>query len=315
MDRYSCIEKINSKLNSQALLAKRNEFKEKFGNQFESFFEEVDFEIAKLHSSTIALRLSLLDTLPDVLISKLRALSPDDKGFVAKELVARSLTRLTSFIEASALPLSIIQQYPVAVGYIVNSLILESEAFYGDETESYFDRDLRMASGFTIPAGAQIVDLRCWLPRSFYRFQGMKENLRCLLFVRFQLGGLGPLFRIHTDTRNLVDFNESGWNDCYARIVELLEVMPEVKGMVGTSWFYDPQLEKISPKLDYLCKIPMGGGAFLRIDGSGDVHTERAISRSPTRKRLYEEGKFLPVCATLIWSKKDIVRWLKRSSK
>lgn len=311
MDKNTCLENIDAALHGEAILAKRNEFKEAFGSQFELFFQGIENAIDELHSTNDALPLFLLDTLPEKLIAQLRELSPESKGLVAKELVTRGLARLAKYLDRSSFPLSIIQQYPTAIEYMVNSISGDPEASYGNEVESYFDRDLRMAFGFTVPAGAQVVDLRCWLPTNFYRYQGIIENFRCLSFVKIKLGGLGPLFRIHTDTRNLVEFNQSGWNDCYVRIAELLESMPRVKGVVGTSWFYDPQLENISPKLRYLRKVPTDGGAFLRIDGPGDVHTQRAITRSPTRKQLYEEGKYEPICATLVWPRKNIIQWSK----
>ena len=124
-----------------------------------------------------------------------------------------------------------------------------------------------------------------------------------------RLGGRGPLFRMHLDSRHLEEFNLLGRNQCFARIAELLEAMPGVRGLVGTSWFYDPQLERISPHLHYLRKVPMDGGAFLRIDGPGEIHTQRATARSETRRRLYEEGKYSPVCATVVWPRKDLLAW------
>jgi hypothetical protein len=301
---HTIIEDINAELNSEGFLAKRAAYKAKLGYQFESFFREVDLAITKLQFSDYELPLFLLDSLPPVLIAQLNALFPDDKGVVAKELVARYLTRLPASLEKSALPLSIIQQYPTAVRYIISSIVGDPDASYGS-----FDRDLRLASGFTVPAGAEVVDFRCWLPENFYRKKGLKENLRCLSFVMLRLGSRGPLFRMHLDARHLEEFNPVGRNRCFARIAELLEAMPGVRGLVGTSWFYDPQLERISPHLHYLRKVPMDGGAFLRIDGPGEIHTQRATVRSETRRRLYKEGKYSPVCATVVWPRKDLLAW------
>ena len=303
---HTIIDDIVAELNSEEFLAKREEFKAKLGYQFESFFREMDLAIAKLRSSDSALPLFLLDALPGILIKQLNEFLPDVKSMVTKELVARYLTRLPASLEKSALPLSIIQQYPTAVRYIISSIVRDPDASYGS-----FDRDLRLASGFTVPAGAEVVDFRCWLPTNFYRKKGLKENLRCLSFVMLRLGGRGPLFRMHLDARHLEEFNPVDRNRCFARIAELLEAMPGVRGLVGTSWFYDPQLERISSHLHYLRKVPMDGGAFLRIDGPGEIHTQRATVRSQTRRRLYEEGKYSPVCATLVWPRKAILAWSK----
>ena len=301
---HTIIDGIVAELNSEGFLAKREEFKTKLGNQFESFFREMDLAIAKLRSSDSALPYFLSDALPGVLIIQLNELLPDVKSMVAKELVARYLTRLPASLEKSALPLSIVEQYPTAVRYIISSIVCDPDASYGS-----FNRDLRLASGFSVPAGAEVVDFRCWLPTNFYRKKGLTENLRCLSFVMLRLGGRGPLFRMHLDSRHVEELNLLGRNQCFARIAELLEAMPGVRGLVGTSWFYDPQLERISPHLHYLRKVPMDGGAFLRIDGPGEIHTQRATARSQTRRRLYEEGKYSPVCCTLVWPRKDLLAW------
>jgi hypothetical protein len=310
MDLHTFAEELDRMLSSEEFLAKREELTARLDGRFESFFRNMDSAIDELQSSDAALPLSLLEALPRALVAQWRDLGPDVRSVVAKELVARRLTRLPAFIKRAKLPLSIIGQYPTAVRYMISSIVSDPSASYGNEG-SHFDRDLRLASGFTLPAGAEVVDLRCWLPKNFYRFQGLKENLRCLSFVMFRLGGLGPLFRMHLDSRHLEDFNPTGRNRCFARIADLLEAMPEVRGLVGTSWFYDPQLEKISPNLQYLRTVPMEGGAFLRIDGPGEIHTQRATARSQTRRRLYEEGRYSPVCATLVWPRKDLVSWSK----
>ena len=314
MNRDDCIGRINSALSSPIFHAKRSEFVRRFGTEFQGFFLGLELAIEELRLSNSALALSLLDSLPATLTSQLRQLSPEVKGLVAKELVCRMLGKLNGLIERSLLPLSILQQYPVAVAYMVNSIVCDLDEIYGDEHQSYADRDLRMASGFTIPAGVQILDLRCWLPRSFYRNQGVRENLRCLSFVVSRLGGLGPVIRMHIDTRNLEDFNPVGRRNCYLRIAELLDVMPAVKGLVGTSWYFDPQLETVSPKLNYLREVPASNGAFLRIDGPGEIHTQRAITRSPTRKKLFDEGLYRPTCATLVWPRRALLRWSKGQS-
>lgn len=210
-----------------------------------------------------------------------------------------------------ALPQSIDSLYPTTIEYIADSLISDEMEGYGLNGE-FFIKDLRLLSLQSFPGGAQIIDQSSYLHDHFYRYMGVKENLRRLFFMVFKLGGLGPLFRIHTDTRYLDDFNYKGWNECYLRIVDLLKQRIEVKGMIATSWFYDPQLVKISPHLRYLREVPCDNGAFLIIDGPGDIHTKRAIQTSKTRRKLYQEGKYTPTCCTLIWSRKKMIKWSER---
>lgn len=170
-------------------------------------------------------------------------------------------------------------------------------------------KDLRLASQLSLPCGAQAVDFRAWLPPSFYRNNGLRDNLGALWFVATNLGGMGPLFRIHTDTRDLSEFNEQGWTDCYRRIAALLKLYPEVRGVVGTSWFFDPALDRVSPHLSYLRKIPVHNGAYLRRDGESDGNTALALAKSQTRQKFHAEGKYTPCCFTVVWARRDLLRW------
>ena len=314
MDGESSLDSVTARLNSLEFVRRRTAFRERFGDRFESLFRQAEAMLASLRLSNHPLPLFVLETFPAAWTTEFQALPPAERGAVAKELVARSLAHLPRFIEKAGLPDSVVQCYPTAVGYITASILEDDDASYAEGIESFFDRDLRMATGFSFPAGAQIVDHRVWLPRTFYRYRGIKQNLRCLSFLAFQVGGLGPLLRIHTDTRNLAEFNPSGFRDCYGRVAELMRCMPAVRGLVSTGWFFDPAIEEISPRLQYIRRVPLEGGAFVRIDGPDALDAQHALARSPTRRKLYEEGKYKPICGTMVWPRKRLIRWCEERS-
>jgi len=118
------------------------------------------------------------------------------------------------------------------------------------------------------------------------------------------MGGLSPLYRIHTEIRYLKNYNEAGWDASYHKMSLLMRENPAIRGAIGTSWFYDPALEEISPRLAYLRKRPAENGAYLHYDGPGDIHTERATTSSETRRDLYEKGQYTPTCYTILWARK-----------
>lgn len=272
---------------------------------------ELNAEVVKLQNADDRLPLYVLDALPPRYARELEALPAEERGMLAKEIVSAHLDALPAWLLQSTLPSEIIDQYATTVAYIVRSLVDDDDAAYGVVRSSPFDRDLRMAAGFSLPVGSQIVDLRVWAPSTFYRYRGFMTNLRAFAFVKLRLGGLGPLVRIHVDTRNLAEFNEAGRNQCYVRIAQLMLTRPQIRGMIGTSWYLDPQIQTVSPRLAYLARVPLENGAFLRIDGAGEIHTQRATARSPTRRRLVEEGKYKPQCATLIWPRKQMIKWAR----
>jgi hypothetical protein len=213
-------------------------------------------------------------------------------------------------VKKESLPKKIISQYPLTIEYIAESLLSDDLKSYNFKAD-YFTKDLRILLMQSLPGGAQIIDQSSYLSNTFFRYNGKKENFRRLLFILFRIGNLGPLFRIHTENRYLDCFNLEGWNNCYLRIVELFGIKPEIRGLIATSWFYDPQLKKISPHLSYLREVPCNNGAFLIHDGPGEIHTKRAIKTSKTRRKLFQEGKYLPTCYTIIWPKKDMIEWNK----
>jgi hypothetical protein len=91
--------------------------------------------------------------------------------------------------------------------------------------------------------------------------------------------------------------------------------MPQLLGMFGASWFYDPVLDDISPRLAYLRKIPQDGGAHVLYVSTGGDHIDNATSTSPSRRKLYEEGKYMPKSYMLAWGKREQIDWAKRNPR
>ena len=83
--------------------------------------------------------------------------------------------------------------------------------------------------------------------------------------------------------------------------------------MAGTSWFYDPALPAISPRLAYLQSTPLANGAHLVRHGPGADHTARATETSPTRKALVASGSYVPIAGTIMWPRSDLLSWAVRN--
>ena len=120
-----------------------------------------------------------------------------------------------------------------------------------------------------------------------------------------------PWFRPHTEGRYLNEFNDAGWQDCYREIARLLERHPQIRGMAATSWFYDPALGEISPRLDYLRRLPMDHGALLVRHGTTPFDIHSATATSASRRALHEAGNYDPVCCSILWDRRDLIAWAK----
>jgi len=193
---------------------------------------------------------------------------------------------------------------------------IESEELVGFYKYSYdrFKKDLALCNLKLIPAGAQKVNL-ARIPVRFLFRGGIKQFLQGLIYIFFELRGT-TLFDMHTDIYDpnlLMEFTPEGWKVFYRRLAELLELYPDVKGVFGNAWLLDPKLEEVSPRLAYIRKLLVDIGGVTFYNGITVTGIEDAISKSPTRKRLYEEGKYLPRNYLGILSRNRLIDWAKRT--
>jgi len=180
--------------------------------------------------------------------------------------------------------------------------------------DDFFVKDLRFAAGLTVPAGAQVIDLRSSLGRrlSIQLLLRRFSMSNCVALLRTTT--IDPWYRMHTEQRNLDEFNASGWNAFYRRSASMLKIDTDVRGLVGTSWFFDPQLKTISPRLAYLLE-PTRHGAMLFPVGTSEFDISSATATSESRRKLYETGKYRPTSYTLIWPRDALLRWASNANQ
>ncbi|HJY08858.1 MAG TPA: hypothetical protein VJ323_21240, partial [Bryobacteraceae bacterium] len=185
---------------------------------------------------------------------------------------------------------------------------IDASADWLDLCDDLFQKEFGIVSLRLYVAGAELVDYRCGIPRSIVVRAGVSKIMANLAVMQ-RLGGFKPYFQSHLHAFNLDSFNEEGRNDLYRCCAELYALHPECLGMFGSSWFYDPVLDRISPRLSYLRTIPLAGGAHLFYVQDGGEATSSAIAKSATRRQLYEEGKYVPKTYTLVWGRKEQIKW------
>ena len=167
-------------------------------------------------------------------------------------------------------------------------------------------KDLGLCRQKIFPAGAQVVDPDSAFHRSLLLRGGLAQAFS---FARLLVSTKGHehWYQIHTHLSELVDFNPEGWDECYLRLAGMLELHPEVRGMWGGSWFYDPELESLSPRLSYLRQVPVANGARLYF--SNVLSDGGALSKSKTRREAYERGEYTPKAYVLIWPRNELIDW------
>lgn len=182
-----------------------------------------------------------------------------------------------------------------------------------------FSKDLSVCLLRLIPMGAQKVNVN-GIPRRIMIKAGPASGFGMFINILSEMGGFRPLYELHTDEHDssaLFEFTPDGWDRFYVRVAAMMELNKDIKGIFGISWFFDPQLERISPRLNFLRERPLqNGGRFFFVtqnkNGSGG-----ALARSATRQRLFEKGEYIPANYILIWPRKQLIQWansMKRDS-
>ena len=172
-----------------------------------------------------------------------------------------------------------------------------------------FRKDLSICLLLSLPCVAQVVEEIGGIPRLALTTGGVGQAMRLGRYLVATALRSGPYLEIHTHTPMLGDFNPAGWERCYELVAELLAPRPEFLGMVGGSWFYDPALAGISPRLAYLADTPINGGAFRVRLGASAEDAELATATSQSRRALVEAGTYVPTRWLLIWPRKALLAW------
>ena len=210
-------------------------------------------------------------------------------------------------------PESIVDQFRLNFGRIEKKI---GEAKFGAyvHTEDLFLKDLAICRLRVFPGGgAWIVDEHIGFSRAPLLTGGVGQFFKFLFLLLFVTRGNAPFYHLHIHLDLLDDFNAEAFAECHARIVEMLERHPEMKGIIGSSWLVDPALEKVSPQHVFIRKQRQDNGGWVFRVGV-DIHGG-ALAKSATRRRLYEEGKYVPTAYLAVWTRNKMIAWARRRAR
>jgi len=132
-----------------------------------------------------------------------------------------------------------------------------------------------------------------------------------LAFVAFRMGGVGPVMFSHLSPfRTNKALDEAEANRSYARMARTLERQPHVKGFAAWSWFRSPGTHAVSPHLAWLSRVFLEHGGFVSEAGPDDP-AHGALHRSATRRRLYEQGEYVPTKGLVMWPRRAMIEWAR----
>lgn len=166
-----------------------------------------------------------------------------------------------------------------------------------------FLKDLWLARAVMIPAFAQV-----WWPYSGLSAKSVfRAGAAATTYVFFRCGGRKPFMEGHThDPVAKAYWNEAGWGEALRLVALALPALPHLCGAFGTAWFYDPAVREISPRISFAQDLQVGRGAQRIRIGSNEAAIANATATSPSRRALFEEGKYSPTDYAVIWSRADL---------
>jgi len=209
-------------------------------------------------------------------------------------------------LPAADMPPAVLELWPEWIGRMADFLTAAADPYDRD----FWAKDVRLALVLSVPgARTQMIDLSSPMgPGQVLRHA--REGWGWSVIPAYAAAqAWKPWLEVHTESRELSDFNEAGWDRAWATAAEILKRRPEMAGMLGSSWFYDPPLETISPRLAYLRLNPLKHGAFMVHQGPGEIHTQRAGTSSPTRAAMIESGEYVARSWLVAWPRAALIRW------
>lgn len=233
-------------------------------------------------------------------------LGPDASDDLRRGLIALWALELPARIAGEDLPDEVLALYPDHIERLAAFLDADTGAYDRD----FWAKDVRVSLALSVPgAQTQIIDLSSPLGAGPVVRSALAGHGLNALPAWIGAGGWRSWLEVHTEARHLADFNEAGWDRAWVTAAAILKRRPHMAGMIGSSWFYDPPLETISPRLAYLRLNPLKGGAFMVHQGPGEIHTRRAGASSPTRAALIEKGEYVARSWIMAWPREALIRW------
>ncbi|MCB9655462.1 MAG: hypothetical protein H6729_15180 [Deltaproteobacteria bacterium] len=196
----------------------------------------------------------------------------------------------------------------------------EPDAYF-DLREGHLRMDFCLAGFGRVPVGPVVLESD-GLSRSLV-YQGPKGAVlkQGIDYVRLAIESRGnyPYFSskwaFRGDSRLLFHrrFGPDAQKKMYRLVAECLKTCPEYKGYVGTSWWNDPELHKVTPGLAQLTQLPMdNGGLLFRTFPCRDAFYD-AIFGAPKRVEAIREGRYIPRKCALVWPRAALLEWASKN--
>jgi len=229
-----------------------------------------------------------------------------------KLLVINLVSRAQNKFRQLDLPNEVKKYYSKDFNRIVSQVeTSKNNKGYYVSTNDNFCKDLSISSLRLFPIGARKYELSIFPIKRCIR-KGWGQFVKMLIYFVFVTRGIAPFLTGHYDTNDpdfIKEFKIEGQIFAYRIISEVMKLNPGIKGYYGINWINDPQIERISPRLSYIRYANIACGCKYFYLGANRSSIKNATMKSPTRRRLYDEGNYLPENYAFVFSRKQMIDW------
>jgi len=190
----------------------------------------------------------------------------------------------------------------------ISHLIETPGDFVFEWSNDRFVKDVSICCGRMYPVGPGLLEVS-GVPRALLYKKGPIQFCSFLLMILFGMKGVRPVLENHTHLANVKKFNPDGWLGAYHIVSDILRMNRDIKGFMRSSWFIDPTITDISPRLAYLREIPVTNGAKI-FYMSDEGEKSGSFSRSLTRKKLFDDGEYIPKTYYLLWPRDKLIKFV-----
>jgi len=225
--------------------------------------------------------------------------------------LCRLMANALESLEGDTLPETIRQHYRSWFERIVEDFDAQPETYYDLDRPLWpLRKDLGVSSRRSIPiGGAWVIETRSLAKGAMIRQAQAKSTTRFRSTFLRRFSRKDTCYVIHTVERNIREFNAEQMDLAYCNIARLLQRNDSVWGVFRSSWFLDPTLGEISPKMAFLSETPANHGAELYDGGPcSEDDIRKATSMSPERSHLYETGAYVPRNYFYFWPREAVIR-------
>jgi len=147
------------------------------------------------------------------------------------------------------------------------------------------------------------------IPREWLLKVRRSDLLRVWTFVALRMRGRRPVIVPHITWRRPVPpITREAVEQSYAVMADVLQCQRSIKGLAGSSWLRSPDTQRVSPRLRCV-NAPIVEHDGLETTMGPAPPDCGVLSRSNTRKALYEQGLFTPTIGLTLWPREAMLAW------